>query len=54
VEGKIIGEKDAEAEITFDPPLSKDLMSEEAKLEFGNALKWRGTQLKSLNDQKLD
>jgi metal-sulfur cluster biosynthetic enzyme len=25
--------KDAEVEITFDPPWSKDLMSEEAKLE---------------------
>ena len=27
--------KDAEVEITFDPPLSQDLMSEEAKLELG-------------------
>jgi FeS assembly SUF system protein len=27
--------KDAEVEITFDPPWSKDLMSEEAKLELG-------------------
>ena len=27
--------KDAEVEITFDPPCSKDLMSEEAKLELG-------------------
>ena len=26
---------DAEVEITFDPPWSKDLMSEEAKLELG-------------------
>ena len=27
--------KDAEVEITFDPPWTKDLMSEEAKLELG-------------------
>ena len=27
--------KDADVEITFDPPWSKDLMSEEAKLELG-------------------
>ena len=27
--------KDAEVEITFDPPYSSDLMSEEAKLELG-------------------
>ena len=27
--------KDAEVEITFDPPWSKDLMSEEGKLELG-------------------
>ena len=27
--------KDANVEITFDPPWSKDLMSEEAKLELG-------------------
>ena len=27
--------KDAEVEITFDPPWSQDLMSEEAKLEVG-------------------
>ena len=27
--------KDAYVEITFDPPWSKDLMSEEAKLELG-------------------
>ena len=27
--------KAAEVEITFDPPWSKDLMSEEAKLELG-------------------
>ncbi len=27
--------KNAEVEITFDPPWSKDLMSEEAKLELG-------------------
>jgi len=27
--------KEAEVEITFDPPWSKDLMSEEAKLELG-------------------
>lgn len=27
--------KDAEVEITFDPPWHKDLMSEEAKLELG-------------------
>ncbi|MGA9638877.1 DUF59 domain-containing protein [Flavobacterium sp.] len=27
--------RDAEVEITFDPPWSKDLMSEEAKLELG-------------------
>jgi metal-sulfur cluster biosynthetic enzyme len=30
--------KDAEVEITFDPPWSKDLMSEEAKLELGMLL----------------
>ena len=30
--GTIVG---AEVEITFDPPWSKDLMSEEAKLELG-------------------
>jgi len=38
VEEKInkIGEvKSCEVEITFDPPWSKDLMSEEAKLELG-------------------
>lgn len=29
------GVKDVEVEITFDPPWSKDLMSEEAKLELG-------------------
>ena len=27
--------KDAEVEITFDPPWTQELMSEEAKLEFG-------------------
>ena len=27
--------KDVDVEITFDPPWSKDLMSEEAKLELG-------------------
>jgi metal-sulfur cluster biosynthetic enzyme len=27
--------KSCEVEITFDPPWSKDLMSEEAKLELG-------------------
>ena len=27
--------KDAEVEITFDPPWSRELMSEEAKLELG-------------------
>ena len=27
--------KNAEVEITFDPPWSKDLMSDEAKLELG-------------------
>lgn len=32
---KIEGIKTAEVEITFDPPWSKDLMSEEAKLELG-------------------
>jgi len=32
---KIEGVKDAEVEITFDPPWSRDLMSEEAKLELG-------------------
>ena len=33
---KSIGEvKSCEVEITFDPPWSKDLMSEEAKLELG-------------------
>lgn len=32
---KIDGVKSAEVEITFDPPWSKDLMSEEAKLELG-------------------
>jgi len=32
---KIDGVKDAEVEITFDPPWSRDLMSEEAKLELG-------------------
>ncbi|RZJ30743.1 MAG: SUF system Fe-S cluster assembly protein [Flavobacterium sp.] len=31
----IDGVKDVEVEITFDPPWSKDLMSEEAKLELG-------------------
>lgn len=29
--------KDAEVEITFDPPWTQDLMSEEAKLEIGRA-----------------
>ncbi|CAM3315773.1 SUF system Fe-S cluster assembly protein [Flavobacterium longum] len=32
---KVDGIKDVEVEITFDPPWSKDLMSEEAKLELG-------------------
>jgi len=32
---KIEAVKDVEVEITFDPPWSKDLMSEEAKLELG-------------------
>ncbi|NMH28460.1 SUF system Fe-S cluster assembly protein [Flavobacterium silvaticum] len=32
---KIDGVKSTEVEITFDPPWSKDLMSEEAKLELG-------------------
>ena len=32
---KIEGIRDVEVEITFDPPWSKDLMSEEAKLELG-------------------
>ena len=32
---KIEHVKDVEVEITFDPPWSKDLMSEEAKLELG-------------------
>ncbi len=32
---KIEGVKEAEVEITFDPPWSRDLMSEEAKLELG-------------------
>lgn len=32
---KIEGIKEAEVEITFDPPWSRDLMSEEAKLELG-------------------
>jgi FeS assembly SUF system protein len=32
---KIGAVKDVEVEITFDPPWSKDLMSEEAKLELG-------------------
>lgn len=32
---KIKGVKSAEVEITFDPPWSRDLMSEEAKLELG-------------------
>ncbi|MBD3583723.1 SUF system Fe-S cluster assembly protein [Flavobacterium selenitireducens] len=31
----IDGVRSAEVEITFDPPWSKDLMSEEAKLELG-------------------
>lgn len=31
----IEGVKDAEVEITFDPPWTRDLMSEEAKLELG-------------------
>jgi len=38
VEDKVKGiehVKDVEVEITFDPPWSKDLMSEEAKLELG-------------------
>lgn len=38
VEDKITnieGVKSAEVEITFDPPWSRDLMSEEAKLELG-------------------
>lgn len=33
--GKIENVKGVEVEITFDPPWSKDLMSEEAKLELG-------------------
>ena len=32
---KIEEVKDAEVEITFDPPWTRDLMSEEAKLELG-------------------
>ena len=33
---KLLNEvKDAEVEITFDPPWSQDLMSDEAKLELG-------------------
>jgi len=32
---KIEGVTDAEVEITFDPPWTRDLMSEEAKLELG-------------------
>jgi metal-sulfur cluster biosynthetic enzyme len=32
---KIDTVKNCEVEITFDPPWSKDLMSEEAKLELG-------------------
>ncbi|WP_294823386.1 SUF system Fe-S cluster assembly protein [uncultured Flavobacterium sp.] len=32
---KIGGIKEAEVEITFDPPWTRDLMSEEAKLELG-------------------
>lgn len=32
---KIEGVKAAEVEITFDPPWTRDLMSEEAKLELG-------------------
>ena len=32
---KIDAVKSCEVEITFDPPWSKDLMSEEAKLELG-------------------
>ena len=32
---KIDTVKSCEVEITFDPPWSKDLMSEEAKLELG-------------------
>lgn len=38
VEGKlkgIAGVKDVKVELTFDPPWSQDLMSEEAKLELG-------------------
>ncbi len=31
----IKGVKDAEVELTFDPPWTRDLMSEEAKLELG-------------------
>jgi FeS assembly SUF system protein len=31
----IEGVKDAEVELTFDPPWTRDLMSEEAKLELG-------------------
>lgn len=31
----IVSVKDAEVEITFDPPWNQDLMSEEAKLELG-------------------
>lgn len=33
--GTITGVKDVEVEITFDPPWSKDMMSEEAMLELG-------------------
>lgn len=32
---KIEGVKETEVEITFDPPWTRDLMSEEAKLELG-------------------
>jgi metal-sulfur cluster biosynthetic enzyme len=31
----IEGVKDAQVDITFDPPWSMDMMSEEAKLELG-------------------
>ncbi len=31
----IDGVEDAEVELTFDPPWTRDLMSEEAKLELG-------------------
>jgi len=31
----IEGVEDAEVELTFDPPWTRDLMSEEAKLELG-------------------